>query len=151
MIIRLATSADVAEIRTLVMSLSHLYLKDNRDELPSWFRNSLTQESFQQRLDSTDYVNFVGVIDNELVGYLAMKRPSHLYHLFVSQQHQGKGLARAFWQHAMNQCRADVYTLNSSLYAVPVYRKFGFIESAEVGEKDGIGFQPMTLVANTAH
>ena len=148
MIIRLATSADVAEIRTLVMSLSHFYLKDNRDELPSWFSDSLTQASFQQRLDNPDYVNFVGVIGNELVGYLAMRRPSHLYHLFVSQQHQGKGLARTLWQYAMSQCQADVYTLNSSLFALPVYRKFGFIESAEAGEKDGIGFQPMTLVLN---
>ena len=74
-----------------------------------------------------------------------MKRSSHLFHLFVSEKYQGKGLARELWGFASNVCVSNIYTLRSSLYAVPVYRKFGFIESGVAGEIDGIGFQPMEL------
>lgn len=74
-----------------------------------------------------------------------MKEASHLYHLFVSEVHQGNGIANALWQHIVKQNRVEKYTLRSSLYAVPVYKKWGFVETDTVREKDGIKFQAMAL------
>jgi GNAT superfamily N-acetyltransferase len=145
--IRVAVKNDVVKISNLVASLSHFYLKNPAHELPEWFEKTLTKSAFLNRVESTEYANFVYEQEGETIGYIAMKGDSHLYHLFVSENHQGKGLSRALWQFATNSCTANVYTLRSSLYAVPVYRKFGFIESDVAGEKDGIGFQPMELRA----
>jgi predicted GNAT family N-acyltransferase len=41
--------------------------------------------------------------------------------------------------------QSNRFTLRSSLYAVPIYKRFGFSESGPVGTKDGISFQPMEL------
>jgi len=74
-----------------------------------------------------------------------MKNKNHLYHLYVSNEYQGQGVARKLWEQAMSHCRNNIYTLRSSLYAVPVYKKFGFVEVGEAQEKNGIDFQEMEL------
>lgn len=145
MSIRSATNGDAVQISHLVSSLSHFYLNNKKGVLPNWFNQTLTQEEFSKRIESAEYSNFVYVIDREIIGYIAMKNISHLYHLFVSEKHQGKGLSRALWEYAVDECVSNFYTLRSSLYAVPIYKKLGFVESAVAGEKEGIGFQPMEL------
>lgn len=135
----------MVKISELVTSLSHFYLTKSENELPEWFAQTLTHSAFLKRLESHEYSNFIYELDGEIIGYIAMKGNSHLFHLFVSEKHQGKGLSRALWEFATSVCISNTYTLRSSIYAVPVYRKFGFIESDTAGEKDGISFQPMEL------
>ena len=74
-----------------------------------------------------------------------MKAGNHLHHLFVDEAHQGKGIARYLWQEIMERCPSDEYSLRSSIFAIPVYKKFGFSESGDLSEKEGIQFQPMSL------
>jgi len=143
--IRVAVKNDVVKISTLVASLSHFYLKNPKHELPEWFAQTLTNSAFSKRIADSDYFNFVYEIEDEIIGYISMRGNSHLFHLFVAEHHQGKGLSRELWEFATNICVANVYTLRSSLYAIEVYKKFGFIESDTAGEKEGIGFQPMEL------
>ncbi len=161
MSIRIAHAEDVKEIATLVRSLSHYYLSKeissaqdssakslSAKSLPSWLLKTLTEEQFLQRINSTEYSNYVYCISSEVVGYIAMKESSHLYHLFVSETHQGKGIAHKLWKHVGENCSAEKYTVRSSLYAVPVYKKWGFVETDSVKEKDRIKFQPMEFVIN---
>ncbi len=145
MSIRVANKYDVSNICSLVSSLSHFYLESCEMELPNWFAETLTTEAFLSRIQSDEYLNFVYEVQGEVVGYLALKGNSHLYHLFVSESYQGKGISRCLWSHAITKCIAEIYTLRSSLFAVPIYKKFGFKVVGEAGEKDGIGFQPMEL------
>ena len=145
MSIRVAVVEDVSKICDLVMSLSHFYLENKEAELPNWFSETLTKNSFLNRVESLEYHNFVYEADGEMAGYLAFKGNSHLYHLFVSEKYQGKGISRDLWNYATKECVADCYSLRSSLYAIPIYQKFGFKVIGEAGEKDGIGFQPMEL------
>ncbi|MFT5707137.1 MAG: GNAT superfamily N-acetyltransferase [Oceanospirillaceae bacterium] len=145
MSIRAAKKNDVINISNLVASLSHCYLKNTGSDLPEWFDQTLTNSAFSKRIEDTDYSNFVYEIEGEIIGYIAIKGCSYLFHLFVSEKHQGEGLSRELWEFATKVCVSNIYTLRSSLYAIPVYRKFGFIESGPTGEKDGIGFQPMEL------
>jgi predicted GNAT family N-acyltransferase len=37
------------------------------------------------------------------------------------------------------------FVVRSSIHAVPVYEKFGFVIKGPVSVKDGIAFQPMEL------
>ena len=164
MSIRIAHAEDVKEIATLVRSLSHYYLPQkissaqdsstksssakslSTNRLPSWLLNTLAEEQFLQRINSAEYSNYVYCIDDEIVGYIAMKESSHLYHLFVSEAHQGNGIANGLWKHICGKCSAEKYSVRSSLYAVPVYKKWGFVETDMVREKDGIKFQAMALI-----
>ncbi|MDX1343691.1 MAG: GNAT family N-acetyltransferase [Reinekea sp.] len=138
----------LSAIKALVESLAHYYLEDTMAPLPEWFSNTLTEQSFEDRLNNPDYHNWVYRSGNEVLGYIAMKNDGHLYHLFVAEHAQGRGIARQLWEHVCKLVPQQTYTLRSSLYAVPVYRKFGFIETGAAGFKDGIGFQPMTYTVS---
>ncbi len=143
--IRIATKSDVVDIRRLVGSLTHFYLTDKDLIIPDWFEKTITEQQFLKRIESPDYSNYVYEINDQIVGYIAMKGTNHLYHLFISEDQQGNGFSKVLWEHASNECASDTYTLRSSIYAIPVCKAFGFTESGSIKEKDGIGFQAMEL------
>lgn len=145
MLIRKARITDAKALAKLVYSLSHFYLKNESDQLPDWFIKPLTEQAFTSRLHSQNYTTLICESDSNIVGYISMKAGNHLHHLFVDEEHQGKGIARYLWQEIMERCPSDEYSLRSSIFAVPVYKKFGFSESGDLSEKEGIQFQPMSL------
>lgn len=67
--------------------------------------------------------------------------------MFVSEKHQKKGIATLLWLESHTFCKASIYTVRSSLYAVPVYEKFGFVKKSAIETKGTIQFQPMKLEA----
>ena len=146
MSIQKAGVADAEEIKVLVSSLSHFYLEDQSAALPDWLSATLTTSAFVNRLSSADFDNFVYIKNDSIVGYLSFKEQSHVYHFFVSEDHHGEGISRALWRHATSLITADVYTVRSSIYAVPVYKRFGFKVVEPAASKDGVGFQLMQLV-----
>lgn len=85
-----------------------------------------------------------------LAGVVAIKGQHHLYHLFVAERAQGKGLAKQLWQHALAQCEARdapaEFTVNASLYALPVYQHWGFVAEQGPRERMGIIDVPMRLI-----
>ena len=143
MSIRQATPVDVLQVEALVKSLAHFYLDNPAAKLPDWLEATLTRQAFSDRISSLEYVNFVSEEEGTVVGYIALKRPGHLYHLFVSERHQGKGIARLLWRHLVETFDCREFTVRSSRYAVPVYKRLGFSESGPMGNKEGVAFQPM--------
>lgn len=141
--IRTANETDIPMISTLVKSLAHFYLDDKTVSLPLWLVNTLTNESFSVRIKNVDYLNYILEDSTGIVGYIAVEKTGHLYHLFVVESSQGKGYSRLLWEHAKELCNTRSFSLRSSLHAVPIYEKFGFKKSAAIGTKDGISFQPM--------
>ena len=148
MAIRQASEADVVQISELVKSLAHYYLDELEAKLPAWLANTLTDQAFFTRITSSAYVNFVYEKQGVIIGYIAIKKPNHLYHLFVSEQFQGNGISRLLWEYVISNGQYSSFTLRSSIYAIPIYKKFGFIESGSIGKKDGVSFQPMELKIN---
>ena len=144
--IRDASIQDAEAIRDLVLSLSHLYLANQHSSLPEWFVNTLRLDVIRVSLTDHDQLNLLYETDGEVVGYAAIKNNIHISQLFVATTHQRQGIARQLWQQVMQRCKAQVYTVRSSLYAVPVYQRFGFKMSEAVAEKDGIFYQPMEYV-----
>jgi GNAT superfamily N-acetyltransferase len=145
MSIRTAAEADVAQIARLVSSLTHYYLDDPAQQLPQWFADTLTENTFSERISNSAFLNLVFEESGGISGYLSLKDGSHLYHLFVAATVQRKGVAGRLWTAAKDRSDSRIYTLRSSISAVPFYRHFGFVESGPAGDKDGISFQPMEL------
>jgi len=146
MSIRRATRHDVREISSLVESLAHFYLDNSKEKIPNWLSETLTVDAFLNRLTSKNFVNFVYEKNGKIIGYISLKNPNHLYHLFVSEKFQGNGISRLLWDHVKASIEEQVFTLRSSIYAIPIYKRFGFVESEKIGVRDGISFQPMKLV-----
>jgi ribosomal protein S18 acetylase RimI-like enzyme len=103
----------------------------------------------RQYLESGRYNYIVAVDGTELVGVIACRDRSHIFHLFVARTHQRRGVARHLWNLVLRtQASApgpDRFTVNSSLGAVPAYRAFGFVSSGVVTQVHGISFLPMQL------
>lgn len=143
--IRRALVDDAKQIKELVVSLSHFYLEDSNSLLPEWFSKTLEISEFERRLSSEEFTNYVYALNDVIIGYISFKDVCHLYHLFVAENYQGQGISKELWHYATSNSDVSTYTVRSSLYAVPVYKSFGFIESSDASIKDGIGFQPMKL------
>jgi len=141
--IRKAEITDIDGVAELVRSLSHYYLEERQEKLPIWFSNTLKDSSFSDRFTSIEYHNYVAEVDGIVVGYISIKNGFHLYHLFVSPNYHNQGIAKSLWQFCVGKLMINSCTVRSSLYAVPVYSKFGFKTADAVAYKDGIGFQPM--------
>ncbi|HJW07745.1 MAG TPA: GNAT family N-acetyltransferase [Rhodanobacter sp.] len=88
--------------------------------------------------------------DGRLAGVAAMRDDCHLFQFFVSTRLHGRGIARQLWRRAMRDAvrRAGTrqFTLNASAMAVPVYRRFGFVDSGPPTVScSGLLTQPMRL------
>lgn len=76
---------------------------------------------------------------------IALRGNSHDYHLFVAQAFQRKGLGRSLWrrvyQAALEAGNNWRFTVNSSVSAVPVYERLGFVAIGSKVEKKRCGIR----------
>ena len=150
--LREARLSDVQAISNLVQSLSEKYVTpefpaDARDE----FLKSLTANGIRQLIESGLHYHLAEV-DGTVVGIVGMKDNKHLYHLFVDEGFQRKGIARQLWNIAIENCKAagnrGEFTVNSSRYAQRVYESFGFVAQSTPQERNGIVTIPMKMTVN---
>ncbi len=84
-----------------------------------------------------------------VVGMLDVQEHSHIALFFVDVERLGRGVGRGLFENVVARCRATrpdltALTVNSSPWAVPVYRSLGFEPTDSEREKDGIRFTPMS-------
>jgi len=150
--LRSGTSSDAEAIANLIASFQ-TELTDHPDGLGAeHFLGSVSSQAERGYLESSRYSYIVAEHEDALIGFIALRDASHVFHLFVARQHQRKRVAQRLWQEAMAQAlkssTSNQFTVNSSLRAVPVYRAFGFEPSGEVVSLDGISFLPMRLATS---
>ena len=94
----------------------------------------------------------VALVDGVVVGFVAVRDNSHLFHLFVADSHQRRGIARRLWHvaHADAIARGGdgAFTVNASNYAVPVYESFGFVRVGPTQFAKGLYYNPMRLAVD---
>ncbi len=123
---------------------------ENRDE-------SYTDEgiatffSFVDNSKITRTFKVYGIFDDEeLKGVIATDRNKrHINLFFVQKNCQGKGLGKLLMNSLLKDNKNSYITVNSSRYAIPIYRNFGFEATSEEQQKDGLCFTPMKLILNT--
>ena len=92
------------------------------------------------------HVTSVAVIDDQIAGFIAIRPPSHVFHLFVAEKWQRRGVARALWEHVLEHAAAagiGSFTVNASPYAVPAYLALGFQCDGPLACRASVSFQPM--------
>ncbi len=147
--VRRATVADAQRISRLIRSLSGSFFLSPTATGAEPFLQSIGEQAIRGYISASNFSYHVAEAENEIVGLVALRDNSHLYHLFVSQDFQGKGLGRCLWQRvrqaALQTGNSGRFTVNSSLNAVPVYERFGFVATGATIEKNGVAFVPMEL------
>ena len=113
----------------------------------SEFQRGIEYASMKQLLDNSERMMW-GCFDNgKIIGMISTKPPAHVSLLFVDKQFHRQGIARALYQKVVayyskiDDC--SEITVNSSLYAVEIYKRLGFVATDTERQKNGIRFVPM--------
>lgn len=149
MIVRKAKQDDIDEISQLITKLVIKYILPTcSKEGGQLILNSMDPNCISGYLDA-GYEYHVAELNGELIGVVGMKDNSHLYHLFVADSQQGKGLSRTLWEQARDECLTNgnegKFTVNSALNAADIYLKLGFVPTCGIREKFGVKDMPMEL------
>lgn len=147
--IRKATLDDAPAISALILSLAHHFLLQEDGLGAEGFLLSLEPEGIARNIASPELDYYVATAAGQLMGVVAVRQGRHVFHLFVGQQFQRGGLARALWSHvkaAYGWPSASVpTTVNSTPSALPFYERMGFHILGTRVETKGIAYIPMQL------
>ncbi len=105
-------------------------------------------EAFRHSLCDAQYLAQLRIygafVQGELVGVIATRSGgTHIALFFVEGKYHRQGIGRQLFQAALADCPAAQMTVNSSPYAVEVYHKLGFCDTAAEQVVDGLRFTPM--------
>ncbi|WP_040195587.1 GNAT family N-acetyltransferase [Candidatus Soleaferrea massiliensis] len=93
--------------------------------------------------DAVAALTACGAYDGEtLAGVLAL-RGDHISLFFVAKEHHRRGIGKALFAWLLEHAGTCRFTVNSSPYAVEVYRRLGFIETDTEQLTGGIRYTPM--------
>ena len=144
-----AAIADAPRMSALIRELSKPFLISPTGEGAESFLASISESAIQGYVLASNFEYFVAGDQGLLAGVVALRDNSHLFHLFVARPFQARGLGGKLWQmvkaRAIQSGNPGKFTVNSSLNALPVYEKFGFVASGAVVQTHGVTFQPMQL------
>lgn len=147
MLIRSATVEDAQAISALVTASAREHIASSLSEGGlSHLLSEMTTENQAKRIQN-GYQFFVALESDTIVGTAAIRPPSHLYYLFVDTRHQRRGIGRHLWNHARDWIASsrndESITVNSSLNAIKVYERLGFVIAGLPEENHGVRYQPM--------
>lgn len=148
--LRRALPRDAPDISALIRSLSAAFTIDPSGLGAEAFLKSIEPAAIASYLVAPNFAYFVAEVEGRIVGVVAIRDRTHLYHLFVAADQQRRGLASELWRHARAALDAPsdrLFTVNATPIAVPVYERFGFVVAGPRVEKDSIAFIPMILPA----
>lgn len=83
----------------------------------------------------------------EINDALPLVEESHIALFFVDGDYHCRGIGRMLWNAVLADSKANEITVHSSLYAVEVYKKLGFVQTAGIQEDGGIQYIPMIYKA----
>src|SRR5262245_4244634 len=130
LIIRPAVDTDARGISALIYSQLHHRTPTPTGPPPPDFWASFAPETIRGYIGSTKYRYLVALIEEKIVGVLGIREGQCILHLFVADSYQRRGIAGALWGRAKSELLAAdgglTMMVNSSIYAVPVYERFGF-------------------------
>ena len=147
--IRRATEADAPAISGFVTRLTRIYVLPEQpagaaEKLLGW----MSAGALAARM-TAGHRHHVAEVGATLAGVVATRDNTHLYLLFVDTPFQRRGIARALWRAALAACveaaHPERITVNASAFAVPVYRRLGFVELGPAELRESIVTTPMAF------
>ncbi|NLS94528.1 MAG: GNAT family N-acetyltransferase [Planctomycetaceae bacterium] len=151
--IRQAGIDDAGAISRLVLPLGEKFIADEFS--PDGARTllgSFTQVSIEGYLQA-GYRYHVAEEADRIIGVIAVRDNSHIYHLFVDESYHRQGVGRHLWKVARDESLAagnpGRFTVNSSQFAVDFYCRLGFSQAGPPECRDGVISVPMECDVTT--
>ena len=90
-------------------------------------------------------LTFYGAFDGEsLIGVIATKNEGkHISLFFIKPSYHRRGIGKQLFKTAILNQPVSEMTVNSSSYAIPIYRKLGFEPVCEEQVTHGMKYTPM--------
>ena len=89
-----------------------------------------------------------------VVGVIALRHGSHVFHWFTRRGREGQGVGGALWRALLasipDEVRRAGLTVNASPGAHAIYRHLGFVDTGPREERDGVAWIPMRRVEASA-
>jgi GNAT superfamily N-acetyltransferase len=152
--IRVAITDDAVQISTIAYTLSEKYIAHEFSDIG---RNTLLQSLVPKQIAKNIHSGFryhVAEIGDQIIGVIGIKENRHIYHLFVAEDYQRKGIATQLWKTAKDACHYagnhSVFSVNSSQFAIPFYKRLGFSIQSTPEEKEGVVYIPMKSTISIA-
>lgn len=103
---------------------------------------------YQSVIVNEDYINNIVMYgafeENKIKGVIATRNSgNHIALFFVDGRYHKQGIGKSLFQKVLAESTDDEITVNSSPYAVKVYRHLGFCETDTEQTEDGIRYTPM--------
>lgn len=130
-IIRQAKISDAGAISQLVTEWAYRDFEDPASPGAIAYLDTLTPAATALSINELDFNYYVAQNCVGLCGVIALRDSGRIHKLFVSSDMQGKGVARALWEHSKAHANRSTFTVNASLRAVPIYSRFGFIAKGD--------------------
>lgn len=103
------------------------------------FSAYVNDENIMRNLDM-----YGAFIDNEIIGVLAARNEGkHISLFFVDSKYQRQGVGKRLFSTFARHISAKSITVNSSSYAVDIYRKLGFSQTDAEQTQNGIKYTRM--------
>jgi GNAT superfamily N-acetyltransferase len=148
-LIRRALVADASSISASFRALIPYFTAQPDGAGAEGFHASISVDAIAGYIGSPRYDYWVAESAGRLAGFAAVRDRTHLYHLVVAAPYQRQGLGRLLWStvraSALAAGNPGDFTVNASLYGVPVYQQFGFVPVGERTTANGVVFVPMRL------
>lgn len=83
-------------------------------------------------------------VRSKMVGVIATRNSGeHIVWFFVKESMHKQGIGKSLFQKVLNNTSATEVTVNSSPYAIEIYKRLGFETTTIEQFKDGIRYTPM--------
>ena len=152
--IRFATPDDAPAISALIITLQPFLTIAPDGAGAEQFMATIQPEVIAANLRAENYRYQLALLADTLAGVVAVRDNTHLFNLYVAEAFHGQGLGRRLWEaardDALSRGNAGSFTVNASVYAEKMYRRWGFAPTAPVQEQHGLRFIPMRLGAAAA-
>ena len=106
-------------------------------------------KEISDNLKSKDKKMWAYYHDDKIIGVIAVENTSHISLMFVDKWHHKKGIARQLFQVVLKELKevenVKQVTVNSSPYAVEIYKRLGFVQTGKQQEKEGIIFMMLDM------
>lgn len=147
LIIRPATTADAIAIGALVRDLLPFLTVHPQGLGAEKFIANVGIDAQRRYLGQDSFRYHVALRGDELLGAVAVRDNTHLFHLFIRAAVHGRGLGRRLWELARDDAIArgnpGSFTVNAAGRAAGWYLRLGFVQTAAPIEHDGIVDVPM--------
>ncbi|HPF06137.1 MAG TPA: GNAT family N-acetyltransferase, partial [Spirochaetota bacterium] len=146
-------SDDVEDVSIMIKEVFSKYISpDYTKEGISQFNSFVDEGTIRERLAAGSLI-LVAKDGEAIAGVIEIREGSHIPLFFVKEEFQGRGLGNRLFRKAVKKNTernpsVEVLTVNSSPYAVDVYKSLGFRNSAAMQVKSGIRYYPMEYKVN---